>query len=132
MPNDLIESNPSNEERILLNNASVTVKLARSYAYQQVSRAQSVMGYLIGYWLVELQQAGEHRAPYGKALLKTLSQSLTMQYGRGFSVDSLENMRKFYLSYNGRISETAFRIFVEEKTETAFRNLVKSTAFCFM
>lgn len=129
MPNDLIESNPSNEERILLNNASVTVKFARSYAYQQVSRAQSVMGYLIGYWLVELQQAGEHRAPYGKALLKTLSQSLTMQYGRGFSVDSLENMRKFYLSYNGRISETAFRIFVEEKTETAFRNLVKSADF---
>ncbi len=75
------------------------------------------MGYLIGYWLVELQQAGERRALYGKALLKTLSQSLTEQYDRGFSVYTLENMRKFYLSYNDRISETAFR------------NLVKSADF---
>lgn len=31
-------------------------------------------------------------------------------------------MRKFYLPYNERISETLFRIFVEEKTETVFRN----------
>ena len=92
MSKDLIEFNPSDEERELLHNASVTVELARNYAYQQVSKAKSVMGYLIGYWLVELQQEGDPRAPYGKALLKSLSQTLTEQYGRGFSVDTLENM----------------------------------------
>jgi hypothetical protein len=122
MSNDLIDFNPSDEERELLHNVSVTVEFARNYAHQQVSKGHSVMGYLIGYWLVELQQAGNQRAPYGKALLRTLSQSLTERYGRGFSADTLENMRKFYLSYNGRISETLFRIFVEEKTETVFRN----------
>lgn len=129
MSNDLIDFNPSDEERDLLHNVSVTVEFARNYAYQQVSKGQSVMGYLIGYWLVELQQAGNKRAPYGKALLRTLSQSLTERYGRGFSADTLENMRKFYISYNGRISETLFRKFVAEKTETAFRNLVKSADF---
>ena len=31
-------------------------------------------------------------------------------YEKGFSVDTLENARKFYLNYQGRISETLFRI----------------------
>ncbi|MBR6059866.1 MAG: DUF1016 family protein [Victivallales bacterium] len=129
MLNELIEFRPSDAEGTFLRNAGMTIELARNYAYLQVSKAQAVMGYLIGYWLVELQQAGNCRAPYGKALLKTLSQNMTAQYGRGFSVDTLENMRKFYLSYHDRISETAFRIFVKEKNETAFRNLVKDADF---
>ena len=49
---------------------------------------------------------------------------MTAQYGRGFSVDTLENMREFYLSYRDRISETAFRIFVKDIV-LAILNLTK-------
>ena len=42
-------------------------------------------------------------------------------YEKGFSVDTLENARKFYLNYQGRISETLFRKFIKEKSDTLFR-----------
>jgi len=35
---------------------------------------------------------------------------LKAEFGKGFSVDTLENMRKFYLVYQDRISEKASRI----------------------
>ncbi|MBF1018198.1 MAG: hypothetical protein HXK90_01665 [Lachnospiraceae bacterium] len=35
------------------------------------------------------------------------------QFGKGFSEDTLKNVRKFYLTYKGRISETVFSPFAE-------------------
>ena len=63
----------------------------------------------IGRWILEVQQ-GEKRAKYGKQAMKKLSESLAARFGRGFSVDNLENMRKFYITFKSRISETLFRI----------------------
>lgn len=40
------------------------------------------------------------RAEYGKYTLVTLSKRLTHEFGRGFSKDNLENMRKFYVAYS--------------------------------
>lgn len=72
--------------------------------------------YAIGRWIVEEQQHGEHRAGYGKKVIQTLSDRLNAEFGKGFSVDILENTRKFYLCYQDRISETMFRKFTEEKS----------------
>jgi hypothetical protein len=58
--------------------------------------------------IIEEEQKGKKRAEYGKNLLKDLSIKLTNDFGRGFSVDNLENMRKFYTTYSK--SETASRI----------------------
>src|SRR5690349_17159885 len=64
----------------------------------------------VGRRIVESEQGGEGRARYGKALLKRLSADLTSRFGRGFSVDNLEMMRLFYLTYQpGEISETVSR-----------------------
>jgi predicted nuclease of restriction endonuclease-like (RecB) superfamily len=69
------------------------------------------------YWdmgrrIVEFEQAGSKRADYGEELLKRLSQDLTKQFKRGFSVDNLELMRLFYLSYPPElISESLTRKF---------------------
>ena len=125
----IVKLNDQDHETQYLSSIDRTVELARNYAYKQVSKAQIVMNCLLGYWLVELQQTGNSRAAYGKELLKSISQTLTERYGRGFSVDTLENMRKFYLTYKDRISETVFRIFVDEKSETAFRKLVDESDF---
>ena len=59
---------------------------------------------------MEEQQSGEQRASYGKRVIQTLSDSLNAEFGKGSSVDTLENARKFYLNYQGRMSETLFRI----------------------
>jgi hypothetical protein len=58
----------------------------------------------IGKIIVEEEQNGKNRAEYGRKLLKGLSQQLTGEFGKGFSVDNLQNMRKLYLAYS--ISET--------------------------
>lgn len=70
--------------------------------------------YSIGRWIVEEQQQDESREKYGQRVIKRLSEALTGQYGRGFSVDALENVRRFFLTYQDRISETVFSIFEKE------------------
>ena len=85
--------------------------------------------YSIGRWIVEEQQQGESRAKYGQRVIKKLSEALTEQYERGFSVDTLENARRFFLTYQDRISETVFRKFAVEKCETVFSLFKKETPF---
>jgi hypothetical protein len=55
--------------------------------------------WLIGKRIVEETKKGETRAMYGKELLKKLSESLPSEYKKGFSVDNLQNMRLFYLTF---------------------------------
>ncbi|MBF6595603.1 MAG: hypothetical protein IVW51_14325, partial [Thermaceae bacterium] len=60
--------------------------------------------------IVEVEQQGQERAGYGERLLEQLSADLTARLGRGFSVDNLETMRRFFLAFPGaQISETVSR-----------------------
>ena len=64
----------------------------------------------IGRRIIEFEQSGRVRAEYGKEVLGRLSGELTERFGRGFSVDSLERMRAFFLAYPpGRISASMMR-----------------------
>ena len=99
----------------LCRNAIDLVTYARGMANKQINTIQLMTFYAIGKWIVEVQQNGDSRAKYGKQVLKKLSSIMTEKFGRGFSVDNLENMRRFYLTYKDRISETASRILEEEK-----------------
>ena len=47
----------------------------------------------IGRMIVEDEQEGEKRAKYGTAQLQTISSELTKEFGRGFDVTNLRNMR---------------------------------------
>ncbi len=49
--------------------------------------------------IVEDEQAGDKRAVYAKQTLKHISKALIRDFGRGYSVDNLEQMRSFYLQY---------------------------------
>ena len=55
------------------------------------------------YWEIGEQifkACGENdRAAYGKGLLDFLSAKLTAEFGRGFDVSNLRNMRRFYLTF---------------------------------
>lgn len=74
-----------------------------AHARQSIQRTvdtEMVKAYwLIGKEIIEEEQFGKERADYGKNVLKSLSVRLTTQYRRGFSVDTLERARKFYLVY---------------------------------
>ena len=54
--------------------------------------------YNVGKLLIEAQE-GEGRAKYGDGLIKEYSERLTKELGKGYSIRSLKNMRKFYLIY---------------------------------
>lgn len=55
------------------------------------------------YWNIGKQiyaACGENdRAAYGKQLLQFLSDKLTAEFGRGFDVSNLRNMRRFYVAF---------------------------------
>jgi predicted nuclease of restriction endonuclease-like (RecB) superfamily len=88
------------------------VQAARASAARQVNALVLLTRFEVGRRIVVHEQGGEHRAEYGKAVLQTLSDALTKEFGRGWSVDNLTLMRRFYLGYRERlpISETPSRI----------------------
>ena len=89
---------------------------ARNNVIRTVNSTMTITYFEIGCIIVEQEQAGKNRAEYGKGLLKGLSQVLINEFGRGFSVDNLENMRRFYLTYQN--SETLSRISDNANSET--------------
>ena len=82
-------------------NAKTAVNLTMVYAYYEIGRI-----------IVEEEQRGEQRAAYGQQLLKELSDYLTQNFGKGFSVGNLKNIRQFYKVYStDQIGETVFSQF---------------------
>ena len=82
---------------------------AKNKVYQTINTTMTQTYFQIGKRIVEEEQGGESRAEYGKSLLKLLSVQLSNEFGKGFSVDNLENMRRFYLAFQK--SETVSRKF---------------------
>ncbi len=75
-------------------------------AVRAVDTALVIRNWLFGYYIVEFENAGADRSEiYGKELLKKLSNSLSKSLGKGFSKRSLEQYKKFYLSYK-KIAQT--------------------------
>ena len=62
--------------------------------------------FLLGLYIVHFEQEGEDRASYGKQTLKALSSALKTAAGRGFSVDNLELMRRFFIHFRSEILHT--------------------------
>ncbi len=105
----------------LLKKAIELVHSARQQVVRQVNLTMVQTYFEIGRMIVEEEQQGKDRAEYGKNLLKELSKVLTKEFGKGFSVDNLENMRRFYLIYGK--SETLSRISSTAISETTSRKL---------
>lgn len=83
---------------------------ARQSAARAVNSVMTATYWEIGRRIVEVVQAGEERAEYGRSLLQKRSADLTSTFGRGFSADNLESMRRLYLAYPpSQISETRSR-----------------------
>ena len=84
----------------ILNDIQTILRQARQKAYHNINIAMVSAYWLIGKHIVEDDQQGQNRAVYGKALMQKLSKTLQSEFGKGFSVDNLENMRRFYISYS--------------------------------
>lgn len=113
----------------LCKNAVELINYSRSVVLKEVNLIQLMTYFTLGKWIVEVQQDGESRAQYGKKVLITLSETLNKEFGKGFSVATLTNMRKFYLTYQNRISEPAVTKFAIEKSQPLVTKLEKEPPF---
>lgn len=114
-----------NSLKKLCENSVDLIRFARGLAVKQVNLVQLLTYFSLGKWIIEEEQNGQNRAAYGKKVLIQLSASLTKEFGRGFSVDTLERTKRFYDMYRERISATVLRKFAEEKSATLLRKFDK-------
>jgi len=87
-------------------NVARLVEQARSYVGRTADLTMCVTYYEIGRMIVEEEQSGEARAKYGRGLLKELSAYLNSHVGKGYSVSTLTNARKFFQTYSPSISQS--------------------------
>jgi len=97
------------------------LKEARKSVVQTVNKTMVITYFEIGKMIVEEEQKGKIRAEYGKKLIKELSKKLSRDFGKGFSIRNLEQMRKFYLVYGKQIENEQIK-----KTQTLSAELMKS------
>ena len=72
---------------------------SRQKLVQTVNSTMVLTYFQIGKIIVEDEQKGKAKAKYGAGTLKELSAKLSAEFGKGFSVQNLENMRNFYRAF---------------------------------
>lgn len=108
-------------------NIKSTLENARQKAYSAVNFAMVEAYWEIGREIA-LAQGENERAEYGKGLLKYLSERLTLEFGKGFTISNLKYMRQFYLAFpishalSDQLSWTHYRTLlkIEEKDARDF------------
>ena len=97
---------------------------ARNKVYQSANFAMVEAYWNIGKSIVE-QQGGEGKAEYGARLIVELSKQMTADFGKGFTVANLKNMRQFYLTFpkgyalRSELSWTHYRLLMRVENENA-------------
>ena len=92
------------------------LKAARSAAARNVNSIMTAVYWEIGRRIVESEQGGAARASYGDELIKQLANDLSTQFGRGFGVVNLSQMKRFFLAWPAkRIFQT-----LSEKSSTSY------------
>jgi predicted nuclease of restriction endonuclease-like (RecB) superfamily len=111
------------QNKILFQQVVELLQNARQQVLRTVNQTMTITYFEIGRMIVEEEQSGKDRAEYGKQILKGLSEQLISEFGKGFSVENLDRMRKFYQTYS--ISSTLSTIFNIQKTQTLSAEFIK-------
>lgn len=116
------------QNKIIFQQVAELLQNARQQVLRTVNSTMTITYFEIGRIIVEEEQNGKDRAEYGKQLLKSLSKGLTEEFGKGFSVENLDRMRKFYVTYSissslmtnsqNRIPQSLTEEFKSQKTQS--------------
>lgn len=93
-------SNNEIQPNFLFENIKNLIKESQNRIITAINNTMSLTYFEIGRMIVEEEQKGELRANYGKQIIKTLSIKLTKDFGQGFSIRNIEQMRQFYIAYS--------------------------------
>ena len=113
-----IQYNNKREEKSFISDLRTIVSAARDTSYRMANMMQVVQNWLIGRRIVLQEQQGKARADYGKHVIELASQSLTEEFGRGFSETQVRNYRKFYLAFSN--------LLIQQTTPAEFRSKLAS------
>src|SRR6185437_8030930 len=99
--NSLVKTKQSTDvANVLYERIASVIRSARASIIRSVDTTMVKAYWHIGQHIVEEEQGGAKRAAYGKEVLRDVSAKLSKEFGRGFGVTTLEDMRKFYLAYS--------------------------------
>jgi predicted nuclease of restriction endonuclease-like (RecB) superfamily len=88
------------QSNFLFENIKNLIKESQNKIITAINNTMTLTYFEIGRMIVEEEQKGVHRADYGKQIIKTLSLKLTKDFGQGFSMRNIEQMRQFYIVYS--------------------------------
>ncbi|HEU0125113.1 MAG TPA: DUF1016 N-terminal domain-containing protein, partial [Flavobacterium sp.] len=88
------------QNKVIFQQVAELLQNARQQVLRTVNSTMTITYFEIGRIIVEEEQNGKDRAEYGKQLLKSLSKQLIQEFGKGYSVENLDRMRKFYRIYS--------------------------------
>lgn len=114
--NDMQKLTPAVSEAQVYESIRAALADARTRAFNAINSAM-----VLAYWEIgrEISEAVGDRAEYGKQLLQYLSEKLTAEFGKGFTVANLRNMRQFYQMFPNRYALRS------ELTWTHYRMLMR-------
>ncbi len=96
---------------------------AQNNAVRSINNERVFMYWKIGEKIVLEEQNGKERAEYGIYLIRMLSESLTKDFGSGFSVRQLEMCRQFFLTFpianalRSQLNWTQYRLLIRLEDE---------------
>lgn len=112
------------QEKIIFQEIKEILQESKNKVYKVANNAMVEAYWNIGRVIVE-KQGGKDKAEYGTALLKNLSKEMTKEFGKGFTVANLKNMRQFYLTFpksyalRSELSWTHYRLLMRVENENA-------------
>src|SRR3989344_6560703 len=80
----------------IYSNIKEVLDLARKNVVRNVNFEMVQAYWNIGRIIVEEEQKGKERAEYGSYLIKEISKRLTQDFGKGFGISNIKDMREFY------------------------------------
>ena len=75
------------------------VRTSRQIAFRAINVLLLQRNWMIGKRIYEEELKGENRAEYGAKIMATLSESLTLEFGKGFGKTNLYQFYSFYKAY---------------------------------
>ena len=120
------------QEKVIFEEVKKILQEARNKIYKTANNAMVEAYWNIGKIIVE-KQSGNEKAEYGAELLKNLSKEMTKEFGKGFTIANLKNMRQFYLTFpksyalRSELSWTHYRLLMRVENENARNFYIEET-----
>ncbi|MEA2017754.1 MAG: PDDEXK nuclease domain-containing protein [Campylobacterota bacterium] len=95
---------------LLLDKAISIIDNGRKKVIEAIYNESTKSYFKLGELIIMQEQQGDNKAEYGKKTIENLSKKLTIKYGKGFSVSTLWDCRKFFLKLQSLTGEFNFKL----------------------